>query len=154
MDDVLLAVQVLLLILMITAWWGARRDLLNIAETQQTPTLEKIEAIRTSIDQLLDQLDSKVEFIESRIRSIPDAVSEAGRARKPSKVDRTTNIVTATNVDDAPVLDVTPVEQSMLVNEKYKDVYALADSGITIQEIAHRTGLGLSEVEMVVNLRP
>ena len=43
---------------------------------------------------------------------------------------------------------------TQLGDSRYGAVYAMADDGLGIEDIARKTGLGSAEVEMVISLRP
>jgi hypothetical protein len=152
MDQItFISLQILLLLVTLAAWWAARRDLMSLAETQQTPTLEKIEMLRETVEQLLAQLDLKLSEIDERGQSITSAKADAPK--------RTRDVMLGKHV--APMLqpieaivEEEPVKPRSTADSRYEAVYALADSGISLEEIARRTGLGSAEVDMVISLRP
>ena len=153
---------------MALAWWSARRDLISIATTQQTPTLEKIQQLKASVDQLLDELDRKVALIEQRIADV--TALAAAPPTKPPAAARTSKSVEKVAAakhsepsvrDPEAVLNVQPAAvepqqapPTQLGDSRYGAVYAMADDGLGIEDIARKTGLGSAEVEMVISLRP
>jgi TolA-binding protein len=135
MDSFILLLQLLLVVGMAIVWWNARRDLQQLATTQQTPTLKKIESVRAAVEKLLDELDQKLVAIESRI-------------------DRLASVSPADQVKKAQPHSTTIARQTAVTDMRYEQVYTLADEGVDSEEIARRTGFGSAEVEMVIGLRP
>jgi hypothetical protein len=153
MEAIFLLAQAGLLVVSVVVYRLARRDLRNIIEKQQTPTLDRLEEVRSAVDLLLDELDRKIELVDDRIGAATAVVSEAA----PKAAGRKTARKSEEKVDTSALAPQTgngSALESTKSGSKYDEVYSLADSGVTAEEIARRTGLGSAEVEMVISLRP
>jgi len=149
-----LLLQLVLLVLMVIVWLYARKDLLDMATTQQTPTLEKIEEVRSIVEELLDRLDQKVSEVEERTTALSQIVIEAPRKQISTKTPRKTEVKVVESAAMAPTVAEIGDQSISQPDNRYSEVYALADAGLNSDDIARKTGLGLVEVDMVINLRP
>jgi hypothetical protein len=154
MESFIIVLQLLILIGMIAAWWGARRDLINIATAQQTPTLEKIEQLRASVDALLDELDQKVAEIEDRIVAVSALPVKEPEIKSPVQKAAKKIEAPASEPKRIPFSDNGLMPIPHTAETRYDEVYTLSDAGVDVEDIARRTGLGSAEVEMVISLRP
>jgi hypothetical protein len=139
---------------MLVVWWLARRDLMSIAETQQTPTLDKIEELRTSVNELLTQLDIKLADIEEKAQLAVQFKPEPTKRQKETRDSKPLVVSTKPAVEERPTVVTDTVPDQPVTDTRYEQVFALANAGMKSDEIARLTGLGSAEVEMVISLRP
>ncbi len=130
----LLFLQFIVLALTVTLWWLARRDLTQRAAQVRAGEAQEMERLRAGVEALAADLERRAEAAEQRLTG---RIAQAHSVSFP-----------------LPRREAASLSGSEEAEERYAAVYALAADGVADPtEIARRTGLGRSEIELLLRLR-
>jgi hypothetical protein len=111
----------------------------------ESAAAEILEQLKQAADEAVAKVDSKIAELRALCYQIP-AFPEEGRTNAQQEQD-------APFANSNSVQDPTPGETpSTAVDETRARVFALADQGLDTAEIARQTGIGMGEVELLLDL--
>lgn len=122
---------------------AVQRDVSDLTEklAQQSEAMAHQLDVRTArLETLLAQADDRIAALEKQLAARPAAAIEAKPAASHTAAP-------------APAHASTPFERLEAPGMQHRDVYTLADSGLTPVQIAQRLGKPTGQVELILNLR-
>jgi hypothetical protein len=122
---------------------AVQRDVSDLTEklAQQSEAMAHQLDVRTArLETLLAQADDRIAALEKQLAARPAAAIEAKPAASHTAAP-------------APAHASTPFERLEAPGMQHRDVYTLADSGLTPVQIAQKLGKPTGQVELILNLR-
>jgi protein-tyrosine-phosphatase len=148
--------------LLLVAGWilfqQAKSDL--TARAAETPILSEIKALQKSVAAMLEQI--KLESVQTsaqlearcvEARDLLAALDRKLEETKPTPRASARRREAVTAVRESEDRQTQAEEPAHNNTSRYQEVYALADDGFAVEEIAQRAGLTQGEVELILSIR-
>lgn len=137
---------------------GAAEDMTKAIENAAKQVIKDLEERTMAAVKLLDEAEAKIARLKSMLDVYEDHVLDEGildetaQEEKASEGQLSASDETEQKPADEQVKKTVTAGEN--ASEKKRDlVFQLADEGLSLQEIAKKTGIGCGEAELILNLR-